>query len=437
MNTRICVATTLALGAALLASPAAAQTKKIAVLTFDQRQAEAGFQETFGQANVNVGRSLANLVARRIAEAGGFEIVEIQGVVPFEANPQQAAELARASGADAVVAGSILGFGTSSGTAGVSGPRVGGVRLGVGRRTTVAGVSLEARLIDVRSGTLLSMIPASATANRSGLALFVRAPGLIGNDGIIDMTRQEWQNSLLGEATNTAVATLITAVTGARDQIGTIQAPAPMAAAPAGAAPMAMPPVTGPAGPVVPYTGQPFAWVPYQFRGTEQFRYTVTRTESGSPVQNGFYALNLTPASPGNVRMQVQGQLGEDSFSNTVTIPVAEGGGMQGMGMGFSQLMAMGPIGMLLFNPTSWMFMYGRQLTVGDEWSQSSGGESFSVKVDRTCEHAGQGGALIVTRVNGVVKTESCVSPAVALPLRVLLVDDSDRTEMVLTEFRP
>lgn len=432
MKTPLIVA---ALLGAVLASPASAQgTKKIAVLTFDQRQVSSGFNDLFGRSDVNVGRSLANLVARRLADAGGYEIVEVSAVVPFEADPAAAAAAARAVGADAVVAGSILGYGSSSGTAGVSGPRIGGVRLGVGRRTTVVGVSLEARLIDVASGTLLTMIPATHTANRSGLAVFARVPGIISADGIIDMTKSEFSETLLGEATNTAVGQLVTGVNNERNRIGTISMAAPVAAAPMASPAMAP---TMPSGPVVMPTGG-FAWTPYQFRGTESFRYTVTQTESGEPTKNGFYQLEFSPAGAGQVRMRVQGELGGNSSSNTVTLPVAQAGQGPQMSMGFGQLMAMGPIGIALFNPMSWMFMAGRQLTIGDEWSQTNDGQSMSVKVESNCEAAGQGGVLIVTKVNNRVATESCVSPTVALPLRTLIAgDDGDRIEMVLTAYRP
>jgi hypothetical protein len=122
---------------------------------------------------------------------------------------------------------------------------------------------------------------------------------------------------------------------------------------------------------------------------------------------------------------------------NTVTIPVAQQGGMPGMQMGFQQFMAMGPIGLVLFNPGSWMFLYGHELTIGDEWSQRSGRESFSVKVERACQHGGQNGVLVITRENDQVRQESCLSPQVALPLRAMIVDDDTRIELTLTEYRP
>ena len=432
-----------ALAGAAITLPAVAQ-KKIAVLTFDQRQVQNGFNDTFGRTDVNLGRSLANLIGRRVGDAGGFTIVEVSTIVPYEADPSVAAAAGRSVGADAVIAGSILGFGSQSGTAGVSGPSVGGVRLGIGRRTTVAVVSMEARLIDVASGQMLALIPASQTANRSGLALFARVPGLISADGIIDMTKDEFQRSLLGEATNAAVAQLVTGVSGQTSRIGTMGAPsAPAAPSASASTPMranAAPAVAMSAGVptgAVAIPSGPFAWAPYQFRGSEHFRYEVRQTEDNE-TKNGFYSLDFTPAGTGNVRMAVRGQLGDDETSNTVTLPVAQPGQPVQMGMGMGQLMAMGPLGIMLFNPTSWIMLGGRQLTIGDEWSNRSGGESMSVKVERGCEHAGQGGVLVVTKVNNNVASESCLSPNVALPLRILMQSEGgNRMEMMLTEYRP
>jgi len=62
----------------------------------------------------------------------------------------------------------------------------------------------------------------------------------------------------------------------------------------------------------------------------------------------------------------------------------------------------------------------------------------MSVRVESQCAFAGQGGLLVVFRENNQVRQETCLSPAVALPLRVLMVQDGgDRIEMTLTEFRP
>jgi curli biogenesis system outer membrane secretion channel CsgG len=424
----------VALGGLSVPAFVQAQTKKIAIVTFDQSSVVGGFEAVFGRPDVAVGAGLARLIGSRLAAAGGFTLVEVSGNFGTMSDPGAIAAAGSSVGADAVLVGSIMTYGSQSATAGATvGPSIGGIRLGLGRRTTVAAVSFDARLIDVVSHQALGSMPAQATANRSGLALFAQVPGLISADGTIDMTRQEFSNSLLGEATNSAVADLIRQVGAVRDQIG--RAAAPVVAPPV----VAMPSVPPSGAPIVvgAAISGPFMWAPYQFRGSEHFRYTVTQTEDRRTT-TGFYQMDLQPAGPGQVRMAVQGQLGSDSYSSTVTVPVAQAGQTTPMmGMGFAQLMTMGPIGIALFNPTAWIMFGGRELTVGDGWSNSSGGESTSVRVESTCTHAGQNGVLVVVRQNNEVRQESCLSPSVALPLRTMVGDNDSRIELLLTEFRP
>lgn len=424
--------TSAAILVAALVQPLVGQDRprRVAVMDFDQTQVQSSLREIFGRDNVNVGRSIARLIGTRLASAG-FQVVESSGSIPFTMDASAAVAAGRSAGADAVIAGSLVVYGTASGTAG-GGPRVGPVRVNIGRRTTVAAVSLEARLIDVQSGTVLGVVPANAQGSRSGLAIQIEVPNLIDASGLIDMTRDDFRRTLIGQFTEESVGQLVTGIVQMRDRIGTLgAAPAPVAAAPA--PPAAAPPARPSA--VAVYSGGPFAYTPYQFRGTERFRYTVSMTENNR-TQTGFYVLELQPAGQGQVRMSVQGQLGGDQWSSSVTIPVGAEG-PQSM-MSFGQLMTMGPIGIALFNPASWILMAGRQLNVGDGWSSSSGGESVSVRVENQCSHAGQSGLLIVVRTNNRVSMESCVSPGVALPLRSLMADeDGERVEFVLAEFRP
>jgi hypothetical protein len=223
-----------------------------------------------------------------------------------------------------------------------------------------------------------------------------------------------------------------------RGRIGAVAAPpAPVAAAPAAAAQAIPPAAAVPSGPVV-YPSGPFAYAPYRFRGTEHFRYDVTQTENNRP-STGYYILDLQPAGPGQARMTVQGQLGEDQFSSSTTLPLSEGGlSMPQMMMSFGPLNGAGPLFPALFNPAAWMMFGGRQLTVGDGWQNSHGGETVSVRVEAQCSAGGQGGVLVRIRQNDQVRQESCLSPTVALPLRTLMVsNDGDRIELTLTEYRP
>jgi curli biogenesis system outer membrane secretion channel CsgG len=426
-----------ALGALTVPLPAAAQqeqSKKVLVIDFDQQQVEGGLHDVFGADNVNVGRSLAQLVAARLAERG-FTIVHASGAIPFTVDAGAAAAAGRSAGADAVVAGTVIAYGSASGQAGIGGPRIGGIRLNVGRRTTIAVVTLEARLVDVTSGTLLGVVPASAQGSKSGLGITVSVPNLVDASGVIDMTRDDFRRTLVGQFTDSSVTQLVAGVADMRGRIGAVAAPrAPVAAAAVTAVPAA---AAVPSGPVT-YPSGAFAFAPYRFRGTEHFRYDASQLENRDS-STGYYTLDLQPAGPGQARMTVQGQLGTDQFQSSVTLPLSEGGlSMPQMMMAFMPLSGAGPLFVALFNPTSWMVFGGRQLTIGDGWQNTHDGETLSVRVESQCDAGGQGGVLVVTRENNQVRQESCLSPTVALPLRVMIAsDDGDRIQLTLTEYRP
>jgi curli biogenesis system outer membrane secretion channel CsgG len=428
------VVAAMALGAWAAPRPAVAQQqKKVLVIDFDQRQVEGGLRDVFGRENVNVGRSLAHLIAVRLGEQG-FQIVQASGAIPFTTDAGAAAAAGRSAGADAVVAGTVIAYGTASGTAGVGGPRIGGIRLNVGRRTTVAVVTLEARLVDVTSGTLLGVVPATSQGSRSGLAITVSVPNIVDASGLIDMTRDDFRHTLVGQFTDSSVSQLVTGLGEMRGRIGAVAPPpAPVAVA----APVTAAVPVAPSGPVV-YPSGPFACAPYRFRGSEHFRYDVRQLDNGQTT-TGYYQMDLQPAGAGQARLTVQGQVGEDQFQSSTTIPISEGGlSMQQMMMTFMPLSGTGPLFAALFNPTSWMVFGGRQLTVGDGWQNTQRGRTMSVRVESQCAAAGQGGFLVVFRENEQVRQESCLSPAVALPLRVLMAsNDGDRVEMTLTEYRP
>jgi hypothetical protein len=299
---------------------------------------------------------------------------------------------------------------------------VGGLRVGLGRRREKAYVVLEARLVDAASGRIVSVLTGRGESDRSGTDLFARTRNIdLAN---IDLTSEEFTETSIGEATHQAVDELSEEIADATDDLGDAPPPAQPTDPPAAtAAPAAA--VSG--GPLAP-----FAWAPYQFNGTEHFRYDVTQTEDGS-TETGFYQLDLEPAGTGQVRMQVSGQLGDDSYSSTVTT----GTGTQGMMMGYPQFMTMGPVGLMLFNPMAWMTIQGRQLTLGDGWSATQDGETMEARVESQCQAAGQAGMLLVFRENGVVRTQSCLSPNVALPITTSMHDDDMTIELTLVEYRP
>jgi hypothetical protein len=390
------------------ASTAAAQEqpegKRVVVRTFDDQNVTSSVENVFG-GEYDLGRGIAALMRTRLEQEG-------LGVVEREAD------------AHGTVSGAVLIFGREEAKADVGGVSLGRLRVGVGRRREIAIVLLEAQLLDA-GGQLVGVATGRGESTRGGTNVFARLKG--GDDlARIDLSSDEFRETAIGEATYKAVEELSRELASQADALGTV---APVAAAeptpPAEpAAPIAAPPPGGPVG--------TFAWAPYQFRGTERFRYDVRQTEDGD-TQSGFYQLDLEPAGQGRVRMKVTGRLGDESYSSTVTTGV----GPEGIQMGMGQFVTLGPIGITLFNPLAWMMFSGRELAVGDGWSYSGGGESVAIQVERECSQAGQRGLLTVLRTNGEIQQESCVARDVALPLRTLMREDGWVVELKLVEYRP
>lgn len=391
------------LALATAASAQEPQEKAVVVLTFDQLAVMDGINEVFG-GEYDLGRGIANLVGLRLEEKHHITVVESE------------------PDAQGSVAGTIVLFGKAEGEGEVSGVSVGRLRVGLGRKKEKAAVMLEARLIDLASGMTVTSVTGSGESDRGGWNLSARVRG--GAElADLDLSSDEFKDTAIGEATHEAVNELCKEIASEVERLGTF--------AVAEEAPPAEP--MAPAGGVI--AGGPvgtFAWMPYQFRGTEHFRYDV-RQGGGADMETGYYQLDLEPAGTGRVRMKVDGRIGDEAYSSTVTTGV----GGEGMQMGYMQFMTLGPIGLTLFNPMSWMMLQGHELTVGDGWTYSSGGESIAVQVESECSHAGHGGLLVVVRENGAPRQQSCVAPDVALPLRVQLNDEDEVIDMTLVEYRP
>lgn len=401
-----CVGVAATLGLFVVPSAVTQQTseaKRVSVAPFDQMAVQSSVEETFG-GQYDLGKGIAELVRKRLVELGAIS--------------------SDSSDAAGRVEGTIVFFGKESARGEATGVSVGGVRLGLGRKKEVALVMLEAHLVDIASGQTVTVVSGQGKSDKGGwdLAATTRGGAELGS---VDLSGDAFTKSSLGLATHQAVDELAKAVAGATRQLGTITvAPPsePMIAAPAPSG-----------GPVMMGGGPMVGWMPYMFKGTEHFRYDIRQVDGGES-KTGSYQLDLQPAGEGRVRLSVAGNLGDDAYSSTITTGV----GTSGMQVGMGQLMALGPIGITLFNPAAWMMFAGHELEVGDGWSYSSGGESLSVKVESQCQHAGLTGYLVVLRSNDSAQQESCVAKDVALPLHVKLQsDDGSVIEMTLTEYRP
>jgi curli biogenesis system outer membrane secretion channel CsgG len=314
--------------------------------------------------------------------------------------------------------------------------------VGAGSKIVARVVSISALVADVSGSEVTISVGASAGV-KNGASYDVTRPGREIKDPatgrvIRRVTTPVGTLKITQVAPDYSVGQLTGGPAQAGDCVGSCpspqqrsEAPAP---SPAGSAP-ASPATAVSLGAIAALPAGPWAWTPYQFKGTEHFKYDVKQTQ-GQQVKTGYYTLDIQPAAGGTYRMKVDGKLGDNAYSSTVTAPQAGAGMSNPMAMG--QLMALGPVGMALFSPAMGMMFMGQQLSLGDGWTSSNGGKTVSVKAESQCQHAGVNGLLTVVRENNQPRQTSCLSPNVALPLEVVMNGSGQSgVQMTLVEFRP
>jgi curli biogenesis system outer membrane secretion channel CsgG len=196
----------------------AAQAKKrVALLDFD-----FGTVQHWWSGNWDIGKGIADLVVTNLVKDGTLSVIERKklDVILQEqnfsnsdrANPTSAAKIGKVLGVNAIVVGTITQFGLED-----KGVNVGGVlgHLGVGGGARVgtkegkATVIVDARIVNVETGEILAVASGKGTSKRSGLLLGGGGSGggTYGGGGI-DMGSSNFQDTILGEATRSAVEDL-------------------------------------------------------------------------------------------------------------------------------------------------------------------------------------------------------------------------------------
>jgi curli biogenesis system outer membrane secretion channel CsgG len=421
---------TFAMALGLAASPLVAQKKKIAVMDFDYSQVRSSVSDIFGS-DVDVGKAIADLVYAALQKNGSYDLAPRQPTPAANRQNAGAAQtLAQQTGADVVVMGTVAAYGKQTGqTAGIS---IGGI--GIGKKTTIAFVQVTTQLITAASPAPAAMAAGQGDAKGSGTSLLgnVNVAGLAAN-GEVNMSGGDYQKTIIGQATQKAVDDLTASVVSNAGSIASAK-PAPampsMPSAPAPSTP-AVPMGPLPATYTTPIAG-PFMWAPYNFQGTEHFKYTVSMVENHVPTP-GLYTLDASK-NGANVQVNVVWSLGADHGTGTLVIVPG-----QMMMISPMQLMSLGPAGALLFNPMLGMYFGGQQWVVGSGWSTTHNGETIEFKVESTCSYAGVQGAHGVMRKNGTVFMDMCVSPNVGLPLSETFNHDDGSANFTMTaiEFHP
>lgn len=190
--------------------------KKVVVLDFDSVAVQKSVQRIFG-AQVDVGRGLSELVAQYLDVDGTYQPVEREKVEKVLArqefaqldltNPANVRKLGKALRADAVLVGKVRYMGWRR-----------------SRRKSRSGrkalVGVDARLVAVRSGAVLSEAENWGVSDRTGKALLGGKQFEEFGNGRPDFARADFQSTLLGEAVVAAVDRLGNFVLGAREKLG-------------------------------------------------------------------------------------------------------------------------------------------------------------------------------------------------------------------------
>ncbi len=176
-------------------------------------------------------------------------------------------------------------------------------------------------------------------------------------------------------------------------------------------------------------------WVPYQFKGTEHFKYDLRYNENGE-TSTGYYVIDLKKVGD-RYEVKIEGKYkdSEGTVKTKVDKPEEIAGVLFGQ-MFFNPWVA--PLTMTLF-AQSMMHMFtlgGLNWEEGSRMQRKEDGKTMVMEV-KACEVLGKKGRKLVMQEDGTVTYESCVSPGVALPLYLhTRSDDGEVYELKLVEYR-
>jgi curli biogenesis system outer membrane secretion channel CsgG len=201
----------------------------VAVLDFDY-----GSIQKWWSGTQDVGSGVSDLLVDALLEDGSFRIIERKRLDAILAeqnfsNSQRAdpsaktlAEIGKVLGVKYLIVGSITKFGTESSSksvgGGIFGSRVG---LGsVGKAEGKANVALTARVLDVSTAEILVSTKGEGTSKRSGLLLSGGGSGVSrAATGALDFQASDFKDTILGEATETAVTGVVKGLVAKKDRL--------------------------------------------------------------------------------------------------------------------------------------------------------------------------------------------------------------------------
>jgi len=210
------------LGFLVFLSSAEAQKKRVAVMNFDYGAVTTSVTQLFGT-DKDIGKGIADLLVDKLVADGVYSVIErkeLDKIISEQnfsnsdrADPASAAKIARVLGVDAMIIGSITQFGRDDKSTALGGGALGNVtgRFGIGgvkKSNATAVVQVTGRMIDTSTAEILASSSATGQASRSGTGILGSGGSVYGPEAGagIDMKSSNFGATLLGEATNKAVA---------------------------------------------------------------------------------------------------------------------------------------------------------------------------------------------------------------------------------------
>jgi curli biogenesis system outer membrane secretion channel CsgG len=211
---------------------AAEAKKRVALMDFDFATVQHWWS-----GNWDIGKGIADLIVTGLVKDGTYSVIERKKLDTIlqeqnfsnsdRANPTSAAKIGKVLGINAIIVGSITQFGLEDkslkvgGIGGSWGKIAGGA---LGKKEGKASVVIDARMVDVNTGEILSVASGKGQSKRSGLMLGGGGAGGGGfGAGGIDMGSSNFQDTILGEATRAAVDDVVAQLVGQASKVEATQ----------------------------------------------------------------------------------------------------------------------------------------------------------------------------------------------------------------------
>ena len=209
-----------------------AQTKRptVALLDFD-----FGTVQQWWSGNWDIGKGIADLLVDELVNDGTYRVIErkrLDAILAEQnfsnserADPSAAtiAKIGKVLGVKYLIVGSITKFGLEQKKQGIGGGGFGHVGFGIGaigREKGKANVAITARMVDVSTAEIMASAKGEGISSRSGLLLGGGGGGGGGAGlGGVQMTSSDYQETILGEATEVAVKQVAEKLVAAKSRL--------------------------------------------------------------------------------------------------------------------------------------------------------------------------------------------------------------------------